>query len=362
MIWESITEIYIQCQNTILWGNSCADYIHAMLLFLGLFLGFRLFRTVIILRIKALCGHNKYYWDEKLIIAIENISPNFWRLLSVFIAVQTLNMPIHFNYVFIPVIVIWGVIEGTRIVQLIAELFLLDAENHGNRTAVQGTKMMLKFLLWSLALVLILSNIGIDVSALATSLGILGIAVALAIQNILSDLFASFTIYFDKPFKVGDWIQLGDNGGSVEKIGLKTTRLRSLDGEELVISNRELTETRINNYGELKERRISFDLRIDYYTDNKKLQKVSEIVQKAVELEKDARFDFGALRSFEDYYMRYQFVYFLSSDDWYDYVNTQEDVLIQIKEALEKNGIKIAYPVQKVIWDGEENPYSKKSK
>jgi small-conductance mechanosensitive channel len=170
--------------------------------------------------------------------------------------------------------------------------------------------------LWSIVLLLALDNLGIDVTALVTGLGIGGIAVALAAQNILGDLFASLTIVLDKPFVLKDFLIVNEFLGTVEHIGLKTTRLRSLTGEELVFSNADLLNSRIRNYGRMFERRVVCSLGVVYQTPRDKLVKIPDIIRSAVEAQEKTRFDRAHFKDFGAYALNFEAVYYTSTSSW----------------------------------------------
>ncbi|QQR83532.1 mechanosensitive ion channel family protein [Candidatus Peregrinibacteria bacterium] len=207
---------------------------------------------------------------------------------------------------------------------------------------------MLKFVLWSIAVLMILSNLGINVSALITGLGIGGIAVALAVQTLLSDLFSSFSIYFDKPFEVGDFVVIGEHSGTIKRIGLKTTRIQALGGEELVLSNHELTNTRIQNFKRMQRRRILFSVGVVYGTTTDQLKKIPEIIKDIIDTVALADFDRAHFKHFGDFSLVFEIVYFLNSKEYVDYMNTQQSINLALREAFEKEHIEMAFPTQTV--------------
>jgi small-conductance mechanosensitive channel len=196
------------------------------------------------------------------------------------------------------------------------------------------------------ALLLILDNLGIDITALVAGLGVGGIAVALAVQNILGDLFASLSIVLDKPFAVGDFIIIDDYLGSVEHVGLKTTRLRSLSGEQLVMSNADLLSSRIRNYGRMYERRIVFSLGVTYQTPRDKLKKIPGIIRDAVEAQDQTRFDRSHFKGYGSFSLDFETVYHVLQPDYNLYMDIQQAVNFAIHERFEAEGIEFAYPTQ----------------
>ena len=208
--------------------------------------------------------------------------------------------------------------------------------------------------MWSIVLLLALDNLSIDVTALVTGLGIGGIAVALAAQNILGDLFASLTIVLDKPFLLKDFLIVNEFLGTVEHIGLKTTRLRSLTGEELVFSNADLLNSRIRNYGRMFERRVVFSLGVVYQTPRDKLAKIPDIIRSAIEAQEKTRFDRAHFKDFGAYALNFEAVYYVLVPDYNVYMDTQQAINFYIHEQLEAEGIEFAYPSQTVYVVREE--------
>jgi len=199
---------------------------------------------------------------------------------------------------------------------------------------------------WALVLVVALDNLGVDITALVTGLGIGGIAVALAVQNVLGDLLASLSIVLDKPFVVGDFLAVDDLLGSVEYVGLKTTRLRSLSGEQLVFSNTDLLKSRIRNYGRMFERRIVFTVGVTYDTPRAKLEQIPDILREAVEKQEKTRFDRAHFKAFGAYSQDFEVVYYVTVPDYNAYMDIQQAINLHIHARFEDAGIEFAFPTQ----------------
>jgi small-conductance mechanosensitive channel len=203
-----------------------------------------------------------------------------------------------------------------------------------------------RLILFSVLLLLALSNLNIDVSALITGLGIGGIAVALAVQNILGDLLASMSIVFDKPFVPGDFIIVGDSMGTVQHIGLKTTRLTSLSGEQLVFSNTDLLQSRIRNFKRMKERRAVFSVGVTYETPPERLQQIPGLLRDAVQSQPDTRFDRAHFKEFGPFSLNFEVVYFVLAPDMTLYLDIQQAINFNILQQFAQLGIDFAYPTQ----------------
>jgi small-conductance mechanosensitive channel len=202
---------------------------------------------------------------------------------------------------------------------------------------------------WVVVLLLGLDNLGIDVTALVAGLGVTGIAVALAVQNILGDLFASLSIVLDKPFVIGDFLAVGDMMGSVEYVGLKTTRLRSLSGEQLVFSNSDLLGSRIRNFGRMAERRALFTIGVTYQTPREKLERIPQMIREAVEAQPQTRFDRSHFARYGDSAITFETVYYVTVPEYPVYMDIQQAINLRIHEAFEREGIEFAYPTQTVF-------------
>jgi small-conductance mechanosensitive channel len=211
-----------------------------------------------------------------------------------------------------------------------------------------------KVALWSMVLLLALDNLGVDVTALVAGLGVGGVAVALALQSILGDLFASLSIVLDKPFVLGDFLIVGDFMGSVEAIGLKTTRIRSLSGEQVIFSNSDLLGSRVRNFGRMFERRVVLKLGVTYQTSRERLAAIPELIQNAIEEQGDrVRFDRSHMSAYGDFAIMFESVYYVLSPDFNVHMDIQQAIFLRIHEEFESRGIEFAYPTQTVFLQQE---------
>jgi small-conductance mechanosensitive channel len=201
---------------------------------------------------------------------------------------------------------------------------------------------------WGIAVVLLLDNLGVKIAPLVAGLGIGGVAVALAGQAVLSDLFSCLAIFLDRPFEVGDFIIVGDFLGSVEYIGIKTTRLRSLSGEQIVFSNNDLTNSRVRNYKRMERRRVVFSLGVTYQTTVSHLQEGVDTIKKIISGVEDTVFDRAHFSSYGDFNLVIEVVYYVLSPDYNKYMDVQQQINLRIKEEFDKLGIEFAYPTQTV--------------
>lgn len=202
--------------------------------------------------------------------------------------------------------------------------------------------------LWALVLLLVLSNLGVDVTAFVASLGIGGVAVALAAQNVLGDLFASLSIVLDKPFRVGDFIIVGGELGTVRAIGMKTTRVASLGGEEIVFSNSDLLSSRIRNYKKMRERRVVFRFGVLYSTPAEKLEAIAKLCREAVQEHSDLRFDRAHFAAFGASSLDFEVVYYVLSGDYTQFMDRQQDINLFLFRRIQSEGVEFAFPTQTV--------------
>jgi small-conductance mechanosensitive channel len=200
--------------------------------------------------------------------------------------------------------------------------------------------------LWSAVVLLALDNLGVDITALVAGLGVGGVAVALAVQNILGDLFASLAIVLDKPFVLRDFIIVGDLLGTVEHIGLKTTRVRALSGEQLIFSNADLLSSRIRNFGRMFERRVVFQIGVTYQTPRGKLEAIPGIIRDAITAQDGTRFDRSHFAAYGDFSLNFESVYYVLSPDYNRYMDIQQAINLRIHERFEAEEIEFAYPTQ----------------
>lgn len=207
---------------------------------------------------------------------------------------------------------------------------------------------------WAVAALLILDNLGFNITALVASLGIGGVAVALALQNILGDVFASLSIALDKPFAIGDFIVVDGLLGTVERIGIKTTRLRSLSGEQLVFSNADLLRSRIHNYKRMAERRVVFRFGVVYQASSECLERIPGMVRRIVEAQPQTRFDRAHFWNFGDSSLDFEAVYYVLAADYNVYLDIQQAINLALFREFRQAGIEFAYPTRTVHVAGSQ--------
>jgi small-conductance mechanosensitive channel len=331
-------------------GNTLSNYLHFLLAFalsIGLSL---LFKYIVVHKMKPLIARTKNDFDDVIISFLASISLFFYFLLSLYGATHFLVLDAFVKRVIDAVFVTYVVYQVILLVRIFIE-YMLDKRATGeNGASIAHVKdiirLIMRVVFWAIGILFILSNLGINVTSLVAGLGIGGIAVALAVQNILGDLFSYFAICFDKPFIKGDFIIIGEQQGVIEKIGIKTTRIRALQGEEIVISNSELTSTRIQNFKKMEQRRVLFSLGVVYETPLEQLEKIPHILRDIICSIDSARFDRAHLSTFGDSAYLYEVVYYVLSADYNQYMDIHQDINFRIIKAFTEERIEFAFPTQ----------------
>lgn len=227
----------------IYFGNSLYEYVMAAGIFAVLFLVFAIFQKIVLYRLKKLASRTRNDIDDEVIKIVQSVKPPFYSFLALYLGIRILAVHQLILKSIEIILIIWFVYQLINAVQILINFTVrkkFSEETGQSKTAANVLGVLVKFVLWVVALLMILANLGVNITSLVAALGIGGLAIAMALKNILGDLFASFAIYFDKPFLVGDTIVFGDKEGKVERIGIKTTRVRSLSGEEVIIPNDKL--------------------------------------------------------------------------------------------------------------------------
>ncbi|MGB9758181.1 MAG: mechanosensitive ion channel family protein [Candidatus Bipolaricaulaceae bacterium] len=222
-------------------------------------------------------------------------------------------------------------------------------------TTFASLGLLFRIVLWTVVVLLILQNLGVNVTAMLAGVGIIGLAVGFAAQSILADLFAFLAIVVDKPFLIGDFIANPSFSGTVERIGLRTTRIRSLSGEEIVIANSELLRSWIRDYARIKERWVSFTFAVSYETPAEKLAAVPAIVKEVVESVPKARFDRAHFKEYGEFGLIFEAAFFVESPSFREFMDARHAVNLGLRQRLEQEGIQFAFPVRRVLLERRGN-------
>lgn len=319
---------------------------------------FWVLQTMVLHHARVLADKTNGKFDDVLVGAFSDIRTWVYNLIALFIALSFFDLSEMVDYVVTGLFyfaVVWQLIEiATKLLDYAASTYMYKDEDGdgvvdpGAATASHMITLIARIVMWSLGVLFVLSNLGIEVSSLLAGMGIGGVAIAFALQGVLGDLFASFSIYFDKPFRIGDFIIIGTDSGTVERIGIKSTRIRTLQGEELVVSNTELTTARVQNFKKMEKRRVVTKFGITYETPQVKVKQVPEIVAQIFEQLESADLNRVHFASYGDSALIFELVYFIESSDYVVYMNSQQDFNFKLMERFAELGINFAYPTQTI--------------
>ena len=336
--------------SNVFFGNELKTWLIALGVAVGSLLALRAVEQILIVRIQRFTRKTHTIVDDVLVGALRKTKLLFLIIVSIYLGSRFLELPEKLASIDRTVLMVATWIQAglwaSAGLQIWLENYRATEQDGANRTTMNALSFLVRVALWATILLLILDNMGVDVTALVTGLGIGGIAVALAVQNVLSDLFASLSIVLDKPFVNGDFIVVGDMAGSVEHVGVKTTRIRSISGEQLVFSNSDLLTSRIRNFGRMNERRVVFQLGVTYQTPAEKLERIPGIIREVVEAQQHVRFDRSHFASFGDFSLNFETVYYVGSSDYKQHMDILQAVNLEVYRRFGAEGIEFAYPTQ----------------
>jgi small-conductance mechanosensitive channel len=341
--------------DRIYYGNSVKTWLIAGGIVLAVVVGARIIRGVVALRLRRFAGKTETRLDDLLLEVLGHTRMVPILVLALYVGSLSLTLDPRIHY-YLPMIAIAALIAQLGIWGSAALRSWIDdyrkRKIEGGDTAGLGTvsvvSIIVRMVLWVIVTLLLLDNFGVDVTALVAGLGIGGVAIALALQTVLSDIFASVAITLDKPFEVGDFIIVGDLLGNVEHVGIKTTRVRSLSGEQLVFGNHDLLGSRIRNYKRMNERRIVFKLGVVYQTPRAQVERIPGILREAVEAQDGVRFDRAHFFAYGDFSLVFEVVYWVLVPDYVIYMDLQQAINLHIMQRFEAEGIQFAYPTQTI--------------
>ncbi len=332
-------------------GNTVLNYFIALGIFVVGIIVIKIFKTIVLNRLKKWSESTETQIDDFLVRGIQRTVVPLLYLGAFYLAIEYLKIDPDtmgiINKIAVIIFTFFLLRAISSVIRFSLSAYVRKKGGEESREKeLRGISTIIGLIIWTVGLVFLLDNLGFKVSAVITGLGIGGIAVALAAQAILGDLFAYFVIFFDRPFEIGDFIIVGDKLGSVEYIGLKTTRVRSLSGEQLVFSNKDLTDSRIHNYKKMERRRVVFQLGVIYQTTLEQVKEIPGIVRKIIEDQEDTAFDRGHFAKYGDFSLNFEFVYYVIGADYNKYMDIQQAINLAIYKVFEEKGIEFAYPTQ----------------
>lgn len=344
--------------DALLLGNPLKQWLAALGIALLINLVVGLCKVVALRRLSELAQRTSTVADDVAVDVIGKTRQWLIFLVTLYIGSRSLDLPEHADGVLRGAATLGAFLQAGLWLGALLDFFIkrsrdrATAENPGAATSLAALSFLGRFLIWAAILLLMLANLGINVTALVAGLGVGGIAVALAVQNILGDLFASLSIVIDKPFVIGDFIIVDDYMGTVEHVGLKTTRVRSLSGEQLVFANSDLLKARLRNYKRMHERRAVFAFGMIYQTSAAQLARIPGIIRGIVENQPLTRFERAHFKSFGESSLDFEVVYWMLDPDYNQFMDTQQAVNLAIVSAFETEGLGFAYPTQSLFIEG----------
>ncbi len=354
---DTVRSVIVPLMQRVYVGNTLRSWIVAAVIFAVTLLVLLFARWLVVRRLEPMSKRTETKIDEYAVSLLKHTRYSFLVMLALGPAIKLLELPERVSSLVMPLLRLVVIIQvGLWAAELITlHLHTLTkrraATDVASVTTIRAGGLVIQLVLWIVIFLVVLRNFGVDVTALLTTLGIAGIAAALAVQNILSDLLASLSIVLDKPFVVGDVIVLGEYTGTVEEIGLKTTRLRSISGERLIFANGDLLKSRIRNYRDMKRRRIVFSFGLDYGAPRELLEKVPEAVREIINGVENAAFDRCHFFKFGDSALEFETVYYVTHKDYTIYMNAQHQINLQLYDRITELGASFAFPVRRLVVD-----------
>jgi small-conductance mechanosensitive channel len=333
-------------------NNTIFEWLVAAGIAILLFVLLRLAKALLVYRTRKLAERFDSETGRSMVDILASTRSWFLMMVAIYAASLTLDVMPKVTHTLrvltIVLLLIQAAIWGTSLINLAIARYVRSKmeTDAASVTTIAALGFLGRVAMWAIVVLLALENLGVDVTALVAGLGVGGVAVALAAQNILGDLFSSLSIVLDKPFVLGDSIAVGADVGTVEKIGLKTTRLRSVSGELLVFSNSDLLQSRIRNFKRMYERRVLFSVGVTYQTPYDKLAAIPGMLREAVESQAGVRFDRAHLKELGGSSINFEVVYFMLTPDYLPYMDTQQAINLWLVKTFATQAIELAYPTQ----------------
>jgi small-conductance mechanosensitive channel len=340
----------------IFYGNTIADWVVAGIVGLAVWSGLSLMRRLIVARSKRYSADHRSTPIRLLFYLIGNTKQFLFLALALYAGQESLTLSPRLqhgvsNVVLMLILLQVGLLAG-RSMRFYLEIKEME---RGSDRLFAGSLDIINFVarlvIWSLLILVALDNLGVNITALLAGLGVGGVAVALALQNVLGDLFASLSIALDKPFVVGDSLNIDTYTGSVEHIGIKTTRLRSETGEQIILSNADILKSRVRNFGRMPEQRVLTTLRVAYATPTDVLAEIPTLLEGIVRGQASARFERCHLKSIGESSLQFELSYFAQQPKLNPMLDLQHIVNFQIINEFRRLGVEFALPAQRVVLD-----------
>ncbi len=335
-------------------GNMVQDWLIAVCISMAVFFVLTIIQRMAVSRLSKLAATTDNQIDDLIVSMLRETKFFILLIASAYVASHAITLKPSVALLWQKAVILMLIIQGGLWASTGVKFWLgLMLEKRMDQDASSATTISLlgfvaRLILWVIVGLLILDNLGVNITGLVAGLGIGGIAVALAVQNILSDLLASLSIVLDKPFVIGDFVVVDALSGTVEHIGLKTTRIRSLSGEQLIFSNNDLLKSRIHNYKKMQERRVVFSFGVTYQTPLEKLTLINRMIQDIIEAQANVRFGRVHFKEYGDSALNYEVVYFVTDQDYTLYMDAQQAINLEIFRRFAEQGVEFAYPTRTV--------------
>ncbi|MBE0568080.1 MAG: mechanosensitive ion channel family protein [Deltaproteobacteria bacterium] len=331
--------------------NRISEYLICLAIIVGGILAVWVVEALVLRRLKTWAGRTSSTWDNFLVDRIRRTGIPLAYLGIVQAALRVLTLTPRVERIIdiagIVLLTLLAIVFAVSLVRYgFEEYTRKQGENASRDRALKGVVGLAKALVWITGVLFLLDNLGFRISTVIAGLGIGGIAIALAAQAILGDLFGYFVILFDRPFEIGDFVIVGDHMGVIERFGIKTTRIASLDGEQIVVSNKDLTDSRVRNFKRMARRRVAFRLGVTYQTPLERLREIPGVVADVFREIEGATLDRVHFFSYGDFSLIYEIVYYVDGNDYARYMDIQQKVNLRIYEEFGKRRIEFAYPTQ----------------
>jgi small-conductance mechanosensitive channel len=342
------------------WNNPLKDWLIVAAIIIAAIIILRLLQSFIIKRLTALTSKTKTTIDDFVIATVQKSVMPLLYVLACYFGLQYLTLPAKAASIAQVAVMAVTTFFVLRIISSFVAYSFRQAlqrreANQQREKQSKGILIIIQVIIWLTGFLFLIDNLGYDITTLVAGLGIGGIAVALAAQTILGDLFSYLVIFFDKPFEIGDFIIIDDKMGTIEYIGIKTTRIRTLGGEQLICSNTDLTNSRVHNYKRMEKRRVIFSFGVVYDTAASKIKKIPSIVKEIIQRDPANTFDRAHFSSYGDFSLNFEVVYYVMTPDYNIYMDKQQEINIGIFEAFQEENIEFAFPTQTILFNKEMN-------
>jgi small-conductance mechanosensitive channel len=346
--------------NLVFFNNTVLAWLTALGVAAGVTLALYVIKRVVLHHLRILSQRTETRLDDIAVEALEATRLLVIAIMGLYVGSTLLDLPPSVDLFATRAAIVTGLVQAAlwgnaALRGWLVQYYENRATEPGRATSAAALGFVARMVLWIVILLMILDNLGVNITTLVASLGVGGIAVALAVQNILGDLFASLSIVLDKPFVIGDFVIVDKYLGTVEYVGLKTTRIRSLSGEQLIFSNADLLRSRLQNMTRMSRRRVVFSISVTYDTPRAKLAAIPPMLTEIVKAQPDVTFDRAHFQGIGPSSMNFEVVYWVESPDYVRFMDIQQQVLLQIVDGLAAQDVQLAYPTQALhVRDGRD--------